>query len=172
MLQRRVLSTYFHALTRMLYQEYQATSQQQGPGFTTQATSNDNPHSSLSDYIQHQAKQQVNENIRYLARLYPYLQAYIGYYIAIRKGDWTLRNSCLDKLGIMFFAYARPKYEDIVGKALVAKVMLPRPVVLMFEQGDWTVSLQGKAGANLALDEALEMCVNRYAVLGMSLQLD
>lgn len=106
-------------------------------------------------------KRTGNGHVQYLAKLYPYLSAYIGYYVAIRTGNWALRNGCLDFLAVMFFAYNRPKYEDIVTRALLSRVMLPAKLLEQYEQGEWTVSLKGRTGANLAVDEAHECMINR-----------
>jgi hypothetical protein len=146
----RVLTGYYHAMLRMFVQEHEKymRSDQQPLAFepfVANLARDDNP----------------NANVRYLARLKPYLEAYVGFYTAIRTGNWALRNACMERLGVLFFAYARPNYTKIVAQALVNKVMLPRTVLAQFEQGEWTVSMQGHRGANVALDESLEMGANR-----------
>ena len=62
---------------------------------------------------------------------------------------------------MLFFANAKPNYEEVVAKALLARVMLPAAILELYEQGEWTLSMKGRPGANMAIDEAHESHENR-----------
>ena len=42
-----------------------------------------------------------------------FIHSYVGYYFAIRSGNWLLRNMCLKLISPLFFAYSRNKYEEL-----------------------------------------------------------
>lgn len=44
------------------------------------------------------------------AQMLIYLHAYVGFYFAVRSGNWFLRNSCLKVISELYFAYSRNKY--------------------------------------------------------------
>ena len=90
-----------------------------------------------------------------------YLHAYVGFFFAIRSGNWLLRNSCLKVLTELFFAYSRDKYEILSVNALADSYTYPKQVLNNFKNGQWTVSYKGRPYHSLALDEAQECIVNR-----------
>ena len=90
-----------------------------------------------------------------------YLHAYVGFYFAIRSGNWLLRNSCLKVITELFFAYSRDKYEVLSINALADSYTYPKQVLENFKNGQWTVSYKGRPYHSLALDEAQECIVNR-----------
>ena len=47
------------------------------------------------------------------------LNAYTGFYFAIRSGNWEFRNSSLKVLTNLFFAYSRDKYKELCINSLV-----------------------------------------------------
>jgi len=149
----RVLTAYYHGKLRMFLLEYEK--------YLLDPASAQ-PLMTFEQYVLSlAAPSNVDANVRFLAMLEPYLAAYVGMYVAIRTGNWPLRNACIERLAVLVFAYSRPKYMAIVAQAMVSKVMLPREVLAQFEQGEWTVSFNGRRGANVALDEALEMGANK-----------
>ena len=58
-----------------------------------------------------------------------YLHAYVGFFFAIRSGNWLLRNSCLKVLTELFFAYSRDKYEVLSINALADSYTYPKQVL-------------------------------------------
>ena len=88
-----------------------------------------------------------------------YLHAYVGFFFAIRSGNWLLRNSCLKVLTELFFAYSRDKYEVLSINALADSYTYPKQVLDNFRNGEWTVSYKGRPYHSLALDEAQECIV-------------
>ena len=89
-----------------------------------------------------------------------FLASYIGYYFAIRSGNWLLRNSCLRALLPLIFAYDHNKYEELCCTALMDALTLPSDLNEKFLSGEWTVSVKGRPYHNLALDEAHESVIN------------
>ena len=53
-----------------------------------------------------------NEVSQFWAKALEFLNAYLGYYFAIRSGNWYLRNTCIKVF--LFFAYCRDKYEELI----------------------------------------------------------
>ena len=90
-----------------------------------------------------------------------YLHAYLGFYFAVRSGNWFLRNSCLMVLCEQFFAYSRNKYEVLITNAIASTYTYPEDITHNFAHGQWTVSVKGKPFHNIALDEAHESIINR-----------
>ena len=90
-----------------------------------------------------------------------YIHAYIGLYLAVRSGNWELRNSSLKLLAEMFFAYSRDKYEVLVVNSLADSITYPKEIIDHFLNGEWTVSVKGKPFHNQAMDEAHETIINR-----------
>ena len=81
-----------------------------------------------------------------------YLRAYVGFFFAIRSGNWLLHNSCLKVLTELFFAYSRDKYEILSINALADSNTYPKQVLDKFNNGEWTVSYKGRPYHSLALD--------------------
>ena len=102
-----------------------------------------------------------DEILNFWARTYRYVNAYMGYYFAIRSGNFDLRNACLPILGELFFSYSRHKYEALICKHIQDLHSFPPAVLDVFRNGEWTVSLKGNKFNNLAIDEAHECLINR-----------
>lgn len=101
-----------------------------------------------------------DENSKFWARMVPFLNGYSAYFIAIRSGNWVLRNSSIKLLTPLFFAYGHYKYEELASTAILDALTVPEDVLAWFLMGGWTVSAKGKPHHNLALDEAHESMVN------------
>ena len=95
------------------------------------------------------------------SQMLSYLHAYVGFFFAIRSGNWLLHNSCLKVLTELFFAYSRDKYEVLSVNALADSYTYPKQVLDNFKNGQWTVSYKGRPYHSLALDEAQECIVNK-----------
>ncbi len=102
-----------------------------------------------------------DEVSRFWSSTLQYLNAYVGYYHAIRSGDWNLRNACLPKLSELFFAFSHNKYEELVCQTLTDAITLPEWVLNQFLKGEWTASVNARPHHNLALDEAHECMINK-----------
>ena len=97
---------------------------------------------------------------RFWATALIYLHTYVGYFFAIRSGNWMLRNSCLKLVTPLFFAFSHNKYEQLSTSAILDTYTFPKEIIDRFKNGEWTVSCTGKPFHNLALDEAHETEIN------------
>ena len=102
-----------------------------------------------------------NELSSFWSQILIYLHAYIGFYFAVRSGNWFLRNSCLRVISELYFAYARNKYEVLSINAIANTCTYPSELIHHFVHGQWTVSVKGRQFHNLALDEAHECIINK-----------
>ena len=107
-----------------------------------------------------QASTNRDEVSRFWSKLLPFLNAYVGYYISIRSGNWLLRNACLRAVAPLFFAYNHNKYEELCTTAIKDSLTLPSDILQQFLNGGWTVSVKGRPHHNFALDEAHETIIN------------
>lgn len=98
---------------------------------------------------------------KFWAGILEYLNAYIGYFFAMRSGNWHLRNACLPKLSELFFSFSHHKYEELVCQSMKDTMKLPSAVIAAFINGEWTVSATGKPYHNMAMDEAHESLINK-----------
>lgn len=55
----------------------------------------------------------------------------------------------------------RPKYQKLIPQHIRDMFNLPEDVLANLEKGGFTVSLLGRPGHSVGVDEAHEMCVNR-----------
>lgn len=84
--------------------------------------------------------------------------AYISLYLGIRSGNWKLRMSGLKLMTPLFTAYDRPCYSRIIPHHFAYYQLYIRKNL---EDGSFTVSVCGKSGRSVALDEAHEMTINK-----------
>ena len=82
-------------------------------------------------------------------------QAYVGLYIAICCGMWTLRLASLKKMGPVFTAFDRLK---ILPHEVAS---LPNVVRQCLSRGGFVCNIRGTKKRAVALDEAHEMLVNK-----------
>ena len=102
-----------------------------------------------------------NKTVIFWARWLQLLDAYVALYVAIRNGDWHLRCAAIRALAPIFFALNKPKYQVLLGQAIMDFRILPHAVLTDFvENGSFTVSVKGRPGCNQALDEAHESIIN------------
>lgn len=90
-----------------------------------------------------------------------FLNAYYGYFFAIRTGNYALRNACLPVLTELFSAYSHNKYEQLACETLYDNARASKTILSYFIKGEWTLSISGKPFHNVALDEGHEMVINR-----------
>ena len=80
--------------------------------------------------------------------------------MAIRSGNWVLRNVCIKQSCDLLFKYARDKYEVLAVQTLSDVLTYPTAIIQQFEQGHWTASKLGVPFHNQALDELHETEIN------------
>ena len=101
-----------------------------------------------------------DEISRFWANSLLMLNTYVGYYVAIRSGNWLLRNACLRDSLPLLFAYNHNKYEELSTMAIMDALTLPNDLLQTFLNGGWTVSVKGRPYHNIAFDEAHESVIN------------
>jgi hypothetical protein len=112
----------------------------------------------LSEYCYQNDTDQIS---KFWASMLHYLNAYVGYYFAIRSGNFALRNACLPKISELFFAYNHGNYQKLVCEHILDLQTLPSQVKEEFYKGQWTMSILGRKFHNVALDEGHEGVINK-----------
>ena len=101
-----------------------------------------------------------NEVSQFWCNLLHFLMVYFAYYMAIRSGNWVLRNACIKQFCGLLFTYARDKYEVLAVQTLSDVLTYPTAIIQQFEQGHWTASKLGVPFHNQALDKLHETEIN------------
>ena len=86
--------------------------------------------------------------------------AYVCLYMAIRSGNWDLRMGAIKSMAALFTAFDRPKYQKLIPQHIVDLLTIPE-VLSHLKKGGFTVSIRGRAGHSVGIDEAHEMCINK-----------
>ena len=86
--------------------------------------------------------------------------AYIGLYIGVRTGDWDLRTASLKLMAPLFTAFDHPTYQKLISNHIADILDMP-PSLLMLKQGGFVVSISGREGHSVAIDEAHKMLINK-----------
>ena len=115
----------------------------------------------LDEWIRETSCTDGDEVTQFWTQYLSFLDLYVGYYFSIRSGNWHLRNACLKQMIDLFFSYSKPKYEQLCTETLYDILCLPQDILMHFQNGEWTVSLNGFPYHNLALDEAQECVINK-----------
>ena len=87
--------------------------------------------------------------------------AYIGLFLAIRSGDWQLRMASMKSMAALFTAFDHPTYQKLISQHLADILTMPTPIVTMFQQGAFVVSILGRPWHSVAIDESHEMLINK-----------
>ena len=86
---------------------------------------------------------------------------YIGFFIALRTGDWNLRNSCLKKMTQIFHVTESKFYRKLLPLHLRDLHTFPPAVLENLKNGGWVANIKGNNTANIALDESHETMINK-----------
>ena len=87
--------------------------------------------------------------------------AYVGLYLAIRGGMWTLRVASLKEMYPLFTAFDRLNYMKILPQYLSEIMCLPDSITECFEKGGFVCNIRGTKMHAVALDEAHGMLVKK-----------
>ena len=88
--------------------------------------------------------------------------AYISLYIGIRTGNCDLRNASVKLMAPIFSAFDHFTYKKIIAQNLADIITLPKYILHSLQQGRFSVSLSGRPGHSVAIDEAHEMAINKH----------
>ena len=89
------------------------------------------------------------------------MPAYIGLFLAIRGGDWSLRMACIKQMAPVFSAFDHFNYRKLISRHLADVLTMPQSVLTMLQQGGFVVSITGKAWHSVGIDESHEMLINK-----------
>ena len=87
--------------------------------------------------------------------------AYIALYIAIRSGNWDLRNYSIKKMAPLFHVVGSKYYYKLLPYHLADIQTFPKSVIENFSQGGFVMNIAGNNWSSIALDETHEMTVNK-----------
>ena len=87
--------------------------------------------------------------------------AYVGLYLAIRSGNWELRNACMKKMAPLFTSFDHFTYRKLIAQHVADLVSYPAVVLDLLQQGSFVVNISGREWHSVAVDEAHEMLINK-----------
>ena len=87
--------------------------------------------------------------------------AYVGLYLAIRGGTWSLRMASLKEMCPLFTAFDRLNYLKILPQHFAEVLCLPENIRHCLEKGGFVCNIRGTKMHAVALDEAHQMLVNK-----------
>lgn len=61
----------------------------------------------------------------------------------------------------VFTAFDHSTYQKVISQHITDVLVMPQPILTMFQQGAFVVSLSGKEWHSVGIDEAHEMLINR-----------
>ena len=85
--------------------------------------------------------------------------AYISLFLAIRSGDWELRLASVKAMAAVFTAFDHPTYQKLISQHLEDIATMPSPIITMFRQGAFVVSITGRPWHSVGIDESHEMLI-------------
>ena len=89
-----------------------------------------------------------------------YFKIAMRLYMAIQSGNWDLRMGAIKSMAALFTAFDRPKYQKLIPQHIVDLLTISE-VLSHLKKGGFTVSIRGRAGHSVGIDEAHEMCINK-----------
>ena len=86
---------------------------------------------------------------------------YISLFLAIRSGNWDLRVASIKSMAAVFTAFDHATYQKLISQHLEDILVMPAPIMAMFRQGAFVVSVSGRPWHSIAIDESHEMLINK-----------
>jgi len=87
--------------------------------------------------------------------------AYVSIFLAIQSGDWNLRVASMKSMAALYTAFDHPNYQKLISQHLEDVLTMPAPIITMFQQGTFGVSICGRPWHSVAIDESHEMLINK-----------
>lgn len=87
--------------------------------------------------------------------------AYISLFLSIQSGDWDLRVASIKSMAAVFTAFDHLTYQKVISQHLEDIATMPAPIIAMFRQGAFVVSVTGRPWHSVAIDESHEMLINK-----------
>ena len=89
--------------------------------------------------------------------------AYVGFYLAIRSGDWDLRMACRKKMAAVFTAFDHLQFQRLISPQLADMLYMSLAILTTPRHGTLVVSISGNSWHSVGTDEAHEL--NKRALL-------
>ena len=89
------------------------------------------------------------------------VMAYISLHLAIRSGNWDLRVASVKSMAAVFTAFDHITYQKLITQHLEDIATMPAPILTMFRQGAFVVSITGRPWHSVGIDEGHEMLINK-----------
>ena len=86
---------------------------------------------------------------------------YISLFLAICSGNWDLRVASIKSMAAVFTAFDHATYQKLISQHLEDILVMPAPIMAMFRQGAFVVSVSGRPWHSIAIDESHEMLINK-----------
>ncbi len=86
---------------------------------------------------------------------------YISLYLAIRSGNWSLRNAALYKISHYFHVSDSKYYFRLLPIHLADLLTFPQHILDNFKKGAFVSNITGSNWSSIALDEMHEMTINK-----------
>ena len=67
--------------------------------------------------------------------------AYVSLFLAIQSGDWNLWLASVKSMAAVFIAFDHPNYQKLISQHLEDVLTMPAPIITMFQQGAFVVSI-------------------------------
>ena len=93
--------------------------------------------------------------------------AYVGQFLAMRSGDWHLRQASIKLMARVFTAFDHQIYQKVISQHLADVLCMPPSILTMFQQGAFVVSISGRTWHSVGIDEAHEMLINKQCKTAM-----
>ena len=69
--------------------------------------------------------------------------------------------AAIKSMAALFTAFDRPNYQKLIPQHIVDVLALPYGILSELTKGGFTLSIRGRRGHNIGIDEAHKMCINK-----------
>ena len=117
-------------------------------------------HDDFMKYIEEQSSQ--NQTWKFWSQyVFQDCFAYVTLHLAIHSCKWDLRIAAIKSMAALFTAYDRPNHQKLIAQHINDLLTMPQEIMEHLRKGGYSVSILGRPGHSVGIDEAHEMCVNK-----------
>ena len=73
--------------------------------------------------------------------------------------SWNLWLASVKSMAAVFIAFDHPNYQKLISQHLKDVLTMPAPIITMFQQGTFVVSISGRLWHSVAIDKCHEMLI-------------